>query len=370
MKYINTPDYKHDSMPCTGVLITNLGTPDAATTPALRRYLAEFLSDPRVIETPKWIWWFILNGIILRIRPRRSAEAYQEVWTDEGSPLLTIGLQQKQALQAMLEKQVAGPIKVELAMRYGNPSIAAGIDALRQANAQRILVFPLYPQFSAATTASTFDAVTDHLKQCRWVPELRFINHYHDHPGYVDALANSIERYWQEHGKPEKLLFSFHGLPKDYFLSGDPYHCECHKTARLVAEKMNLSDDEWITTFQSRFGPREWLTPYTDITLKSLAQEGIKHVNVICPGFSADCLETLEEIRLQNRDFFIEEGGQHFGYVPALNDNADHIKVLSEIILQHAQGWPEFSSDWNREKTTKVLQETEARALALKGSGS
>ncbi len=366
MKYLNTPDYKHDDPACTGVLITNLGTPDAATTTALRRYLDEFLSDPRVIETPKWIWWFILNGVILRVRPRRSAEAYAEVWTEQGSPLLNIGLQQAQAIQAELSSRLAGPVKVELAMRYGNPSIASGIEKLRAANAQRILIFPLYPQYSAATTASTFDAVSDYLKQCRWLPELRMINHYHDHPKYIEALANSIDQHWQEHGQPEKLLFSFHGLPKDYFLAGDPYHCECHKTARLVAEHMNLSDDEWMLTFQSRFGPREWLTPYTDITLKDMARDGVKSVNVICPGFSADCLETLEEIRLQNRDFFLEAGGQQFDYIPALNDRPEHIQMLVDLICQHGQGWPEFDNDWNKDKVRDQLEQTRQLADSLK----
>ncbi len=370
MKYLNTPDYKHDAMPCTGILVTNLGTPDAATTPALRRYLGEFLSDPRVIETPKWIWWFILNVIILRIRPKRSAEAYEQVWTDEGSPLLTIGRKQQQALQQLLEQKFTGPIKVELAMRYGNPSIADGLKKLRDANAQRVLVFPLYPQYSAATTASTFDAVAEYFKQCRWVPELRMINHYHDHAGYIDALANSIDKHWQQNGKPEKLLFSFHGLPKDYFLAGDPYHCECHKTARLVAEKLSLSKEDWITTFQSRFGPREWLTPYTDITLQELGGQGIKSVNVICPGFSADCLETLEEIRLQNRDFFMEAGGDHFEYIPALNDNPDHIAMLATLITEHTQGWPEFSSSFNMDNLQQELQQTAQRAEQLQKTSS
>lgn len=365
MKYLNTPDYKHDSLPCTGVLITNLGTPDAATVPALRRYLAEFLSDPRVIETPKWIWWFILHGVILRIRPPRSAKAYQEVWTSEGSPLLTISLQQQQALQAELQKRVSGPVRVEVAMRYGNPSIASALEKLRAANARRILLFPLYPQYSAATTASTFDAVADYFRQCRWVPELRMINHYHDHPGYIEALANSIQQHWQAHGKPDKLLFSFHGLPKDYFLAGDPYHCECHKTARLVAERLQLDQDDWITTFQSRFGPREWLQPYTDFTLKELGSSGVKSVHVICPGFSADCLETLEEIRLQNRDFFLEAGGQEFDYIPALNDSTEHINVLADIVALHSQGWPEFDNARDMEAVQKDLLATEQRATKL-----
>jgi protoporphyrin/coproporphyrin ferrochelatase len=339
MKYKGIPDYKHDNPACIGVLITNLGTPDAPTPTALRKYLGEFLSDPRVVDTPKIIWWFILHGIILRTRPSRSAEAYKKVWTENGSPLLDISIKQTNKIQSEISKHIDGPIKVVLAMRYGNPSIEAGMEKLRAANAERILVFPLYPQYSAATTASTFDAVADVLKKWRWIPEIRMINHYHDNSDYITALANSIKQFWQSHAKPEKLLFSFHGLPKNYFLAGDPYHCECHKTARLVAEKLELHEDEWQLTFQSRFGPREWLQPYTDITLKELAANGTKSVQIVCPGFSADCLETIEEIDMQNRDFFTEAGGEEFSYIPALNDSDEHIDVICKLIQTHSQGW-------------------------------
>jgi protoporphyrin/coproporphyrin ferrochelatase len=349
-KYKGNPDYKHDSPPCTGVLITNLGTPDEPTTASVRKYLAEFLSDPRVIEVPKFIWWFVLHCIILRTRPQRSAEAYEKVWTDNGSPLLDISIKQARKLQRGLEKRFPGTVKVELAMRYGNPSIKSGLEKLRHSNANRILIFPLYPQYSAATTASTFDAIADELKTWRWIPELRMINHYHDNPDYISALANSIKKHWETNSKPEKLLFSFHGLPKHYFLAGDPYHCECHKTARLLAEKLQLNEDEWQLTFQSRFGPREWLQPYTDITLKELGAKGIKHVQIVCPGFSADCLETLEEIDMQNREFFIEAGGEKFTYIPALNDNDEHIETLSNIILSHSQGWEEELTQLNKRK--------------------
>ena len=346
-KYIGNPDYRHDSPACTGLLLTNLGTPDAPTAPALRKYLAEFLSDPRVIETPKLIWWLILNGIILRIRPSRSAEAYEKVWTDNGSPLLDIGLRQAGAVRAALDAETPGAIRVELAMRYGNPSIKAGLEKLRAANATRLLIFPLYPQYAAATTASTFDAVADVLKTWRWLPELRMITHYHEHPAYIAALANSIERHWQTHARPDQLVFSFHGIPRHYFLAGDPYHCECHKTARLVAARLGLADSDWRVTFQSRFGPRQWLKPYTDKTMMALGKNGARHVQVLCPGFSADCLETLEEINLQNRDFFMEAGGEEFSYIPALNDNADHIAALTQIIRQHCQGWEEVKADPN-----------------------
>ena len=356
MKYKGNSDYKHDTPACTGVLITNLGTPDAPTPAAVRKYLGEFLSDPRVIETPKIIWWFVLHCIILRIRPHRSAEAYKKVWTENGSPLLDIAIKQAKKLQTELSKRMEGPIKVELAMRYGNPSIEAGLEKLRAANAERILIFPLYPQYSAATTASTFDAASDVIKKWRWIPEIRMINHYHDNPDYITALANSIKKYWQTHTKPEKLIFSFHGLPRDYFLAGDPYHCECHKTARLVAEKLQLQVDEWQLTFQSRFGPREWLQPYTDVTLKELAANGIKHVQIVCPGFSADCLETIEEIDMQNRQFFTESGGEEFSYIPALNDSDEHIDVLSSIIELHSMGWDTKieSSNCSYERAKKI----------------
>jgi len=354
MKYKGNPEYKHDSESCTGVLITNLGTPDAPTTASVRKYLAEFLSDPRVIEVPKLIWWFVLHGIILRTRPQRSAEAYEKVWTENGSPLLDISIKQANAIQTEIENRFSGKVKVELAMRYGNPSIESGLEKLRSANTNRILIFPLYPQYSATTTASTFDAVADVLKTWRRIPELRMINHYHDNPDYINALANSIKKHWQTNSKPEKLLFSFHGLPKHYFLAGDPYYCECQKTARLVAEKLELNKDEWLVTFQSRFGPREWLQPYTDITLKELGKNGTKHVQIVCPGFSADCLETIEEIDMQNREFFTEAGGEEFSYISALNNDEEHIQALTNIIMMHCQGWEENKDDLNKRKGRAV----------------
>ncbi len=344
-KYTGTRNYKHDRPTCTGVLVTNLGTPDAPTTPAVKRYLAEFLSDPRVIETPKFIWWCILHGIILRTRPQRSAAAYKKVWTKNGSPLLDIASRQARKIQTELNTRTTHSIKVELAMRYGNPSIKQALEKLRDANANRILIFPLYPQYSAVTTASTFDAVAAVLKTWRLIPEIRTINHYHDNPDYINAVANRINQYWQTHPKPEKLLFSFHGLPKNYLLAGDPYYCECHKTARLIADRLALKKAEWQLTFQSRFGPRKWLQPYTDKTLKKLAKKGTRQVQVVCPGFSADCLETIEEINMQNRAFFIAAGGEAFAYIPALNADDGHIQVLSNIITTHCQGWGEDQHD-------------------------
>ncbi len=350
MAIYNTFSYSHNSLPITGILLTNLGTPDAPTPLALRRYLGEFLADPRITEMPRWLWWLILHGIILRIRPRRSARNYQKIWTESGSPLLNISQAQTQALQQAIKAHFAGPMMIALGMRYGNPSIATGLEQLRQANARRILILPLYPQYSASTTGSTFDAVADVLKHWRWLPDVRFVSHYHDHPAYIRALTIQIKNYWAEHGSPNKLLFSYHGIPKRFFLAGDPYHCECYKTARLVAEQLDLSEEKWQVVFQSRFGREEWLKPYTDHTLVVLGKAGMKRVDVICPGFAADCLETLEEIDHTNRQLFLQTGGQEFHYMPALNDNIEHIQALLELIIQHTQGWSECT------QTTEALE--------------
>ncbi len=341
MSLYNTATYAHDSLPTTGILLINLGTPDAPTPAALRRYLGEFLADPRITEMPRWLWWLILHGIILRVRPRRSARNYQKIWTKTGSPLLNISQAQAQALQQAVEAHFAGPMTIALGMRYGNPSIATGLEQLRQANARRILILPLYPQYSAATTGSTFDAAADVLKRWRWLPDIRFISHYPDLPAYIHALATQIKNYWAEHGTPDQLLFSFHGIPKRFFLAGDPYHCECHKTARLVAQQIDLSEKKWQVVFQSRFGREEWLKPYTDHTLEALGKADVKRVDVICPGFAADCLETLKEINQQNRQRFLQAGGNEFHYIPALNDNIEHIQALLELVRQHTQGWLE-----------------------------
>jgi len=339
MSIYNTSSYSHESLPTTGILLINLGTPDAPTPAALRRYLGEFLADPRVTEMPRWLWWFILHGIILRIRPRRSALKYQKIWTEAGSPLLSISQAQSQALQKVVDAHFVGPIRVALGMRYGNPSIAAALEQLRQANARRILILPLYPQYSGAATGSSFDAVADVLKRWRWVPDVRFISHYHDQPAYIRALAEQIKNYWSKQGTPDKLLFSFHGIPKRFFIAGDPYHCECHKTARLVAAQLDLNEEKWQVVFQSRFGREEWLKPYTDHTLTALGKAGLKRVDIICPGFAADCLETLEEISQENRQIFLQAGGKAFHYIPALNDNVEHIQALLDLVIQHTQGW-------------------------------
>ena len=331
-RYSGNPEFKYDTPAATGILITNLGTPDAPTPAALRKYLAQFLSDPRVIETPRLLWWPLLHGIILRLRPRRSARAYREVWTEDGSPLLAISKRQCEALRSALGEGSGEPYWVELGMRYGNPSIRSALEKLRSYNINRLLVLPLYPQYSAATTASAFDAVADVLKTWRRIPELRMIRSYHDDPGYIAALAQSIRNHWAQHGTPDKLLFSFHGLPKSYVLAGDPYRDECVASARLAARQLDLPGDAWEVSFQSRFGPRKWLQPYTDKLLRKWGKSGIGNIHVVCPGFAADCLETLEEIRILNRDFFLAAGGKNFSYIPALNDNPAHIAALCAII--------------------------------------
>ncbi|MEN8178662.1 MAG: ferrochelatase [Pseudomonadota bacterium] len=345
MKYKNQSDQLEKDDSCLGILLVNLGTPDAPTTSAVRRYLAEFLSDPRVVSIPRFIWMIILHGIILRIRPKHSAAAYQAIWTDEGSPLLVISKKQKNAIERSLRDKLPGKVEVALAMRYGNPSIKEGLEALRKTNAQRLLVAPLYPQYSATTTASIFDAVTRELQNWRWLPEIRFINRYHDEPAYIQALAANIKQYRQEHGSADKLLFSFHGIPKDYFEQGDPYPNECRQTAMDTINALGLGEGEWEISFQSRFGKQEWVKPYTNETLKNWGGNGIGSVQVVCPAFSVDCLETLEEIAVENRDCFLEAGGKEYTYIPALNDQPTHIQMLSELIIRHCQGWPEASGN-------------------------
>ena len=321
-----------------GILLVNLGTPRAPDKAAVRTYLNEFLSDTRVVERPPILWQPILKGIILNTRPKKSAEAYRSVWTDEGSPLLVISKKQRKALQEALDPE-AMRYKVVLAMRYGSPSIKHSLFVLRKFNARRILVLPLYPQYSATTTASIFDEVTAQLRNWRWVPEMRFINSYADDPEYIRALAVSVRQHWADHGRAQKLLFSFHGIPQDYVDKGDPYARECASTIHALTEELGMQDDEWVNSFQSRLGPTQWLQPYTDETVKRLAQEGVESIDVICPGFSTDCLETIEEIGMENKEYFLEAGGKTFSYIPALNDNPEHIQLMKNLILRHTQGW-------------------------------
>jgi len=340
------------------VLLCNLGTPDAPTPAALRRYLAEFLDDPRVVEIPRILWWPILHGIILRVRPPKSAAKYASIWMPEGSPLQVWTERQAQALQAQLAQR-GHQVIVRHAMRYGQPSIAAQLDALKAAGVVRVLVLPAYPQYSGTTTASVIDAVQQWARRVRHLPELRFINRYHDDAGYIAALAASIRHHWSQHGRPNKLVLSFHGVPRRTLDLGDPYHCECQKTARLLAESLGLTREEYVVTFQSRFGKAQWLQPYTEPTLQALARAGVKRVDVACPGFTSDCLETLEEINQEARTAFLLAGGQTFHYLPCLNANPDWIEALAALAERHLAGWP------TRDKPdAAALAASRARALA------
>ena len=357
-RFASAPAYEHGTP-------ESLGTPDAATPGAVRRYLAQFLSDPRVVELPRPLWWLILHGYILRVRPARTAEAYQKIWTEQGSPLLlhcrdiTAGIAEK------LSARLSGAVHVELAMSYGEPSIKSALDRLHQQSVRRILVLPLYPQYANSTTGSVFADVSHALSKRRWVPELRFINHYHDATGYIAALAASIRDFRDREGSGQKLLFSFHGLPQKMLEDGDPYHCQCQKTARLVATALELQDEEWAISFQSRVGRDPWLQPYTDKLLRQWGQEGVADIDVVCPGFSADCLETLEEIKLQNAELYAESGGGVLRYIPALNARDDHISFLSRLVEKNVAGWPEASTDWSVSEAASQLDRSLRRAREL-----
>ncbi|MGI9317367.1 MAG: ferrochelatase [bacterium] len=329
-------NFDHSHRHCIGVLMTNLGTPESPDTSAVRRFLKQFLWDPRVVEVPRAVWWWVLNVVILNTRPRKSARAYQKVWTEKGSPLMTISMEQVDKLRQALEGL---DIIVEPGMRYGSPSLVHGLTRLKDQGATRILILPLYPQYSATTTATTFDAIASALKSWRWIPELRFINHYHDHKLYIEALAVSVENHWKHHGQADRLLMSFHGIPKEYFHNGDPYYCECQKTARLLGERLGITEEQYQVSFQSRLGPKQWLQPYTDQTLESLPGEGVHSVQVLCPGFSADCLETLEEIAMENKAVFMNAGGQCYEYIPCLNIEPAHIEMMKTLVLTNTQGW-------------------------------
>jgi protoporphyrin/coproporphyrin ferrochelatase len=336
--FVAEPPFKHGSAARVGVLVVNLGTPEAPTPQAVRRYLAEFLGDPRVVEIPPLAWRPILHGVILRVRPKKSAAKYASIWTPEGSPLAVWTTKQAKLLQGYLGERGV-PAVVRHAMRYGEPSVASQLDELKRARCTRVLVLPMYPQYSGTTTASVIDAVCDWAKQARAVPELRFVNHYHDAPAYIEALARTVLDHWQREGRAPHLLMSFHGVPERTLRLGDAYHCECRKTARLLAARLGLHDDHCSVTFQSRFGKAKWLEPYTDATLRGLPARGVKHVQVICPGFTADCLETLEEIAIEGREAFLAAGGQQYEYIPALNDHPAWINALAGLVQQHTQGW-------------------------------
>ncbi len=359
MSFSPEPGYRHGQRARTAVLLVNLGTPDEPTAPALRRYLAEFLSDTRVVEIPRLAWWPILYGIILNTRPAKSAAKYASVWMPEGSPLGVWTKRQAEALDTVL-KNAGHDVLLRHAMRYGNPSVASVMDSLRAEGATRVLVLPLYPQYAAATTASVGDAVMRWSLQARRVPELRFVGEYHDHPGYIEALAQRVESHWAEHGRGDKLVLSFHGVPERSLTLGDPYHCQCHVTARLLGVRLGLNKEQMVVTFQSRFGKAKWLEPYTEPTLIAMAGKGVKKVDVMCPGFVADCLETLEEIAQEARDAFLEAGGEQFSYVPCVNDSPVFVQALADVALQHLQGW-----DTRPPADPAALSAQRERALAM-----
>ncbi|MCC7113563.1 MAG: ferrochelatase [Burkholderiales bacterium] len=368
MNFRPEPPHAHDAIERVGVLLVNLGTPAAPTPAAVRTYLAEFLSDPRVVEIPRAVWLAILHGIVLRVRPARSAKKYEAIWTRDGSPLAVHSARQKSLLMGLLGQRMkaaglpADFAPVEIAMRYGEPSIASGIDRLRAAGATRLLVLPLYPQYSASTTATVLDAVSDHLRGMRRVPALRFVDSFHDDTGYIRALAQGVNDHWMKHGRPDRLVMSFHGLPRRSLDLGDPYHCHCQKTARLLAQELGLASDQWSLAFQSRFGRAEWLKPYTAETLAALGRAKAGAVDVVCPGFVADCVETLEEIGIEGRDTFVSAGGGGYRVLPCLNEHPRWIAALADLVWRNLAGW----LDPPAEARDRELTLARARALGAK----
>jgi protoporphyrin/coproporphyrin ferrochelatase len=365
MAFAREPAFVHDRAARLGVLLVNLGTPDAPTKAAVRRYLAQFLSDPRVVEIPAAVWKPLLHAVILNVRSPRSAQRYATVWTKEGSPLLVHSQRQKTLLLGYLGQRLkvlglpADHARIELGMRYGAPSIPDALAALKERDCDRILVLPLYPQYAASTTASALDEIFAAVKKMRRVPALRVVDSYHDDPGYIGALAQSINEYWVNNGRPDTLLLSFHGLPRRSLELGDPYHCQCLTTGRLLATELGLTKEQFIITFQSRFGRAQWLTPYTQPTLLALAKEGRRRVDVACPGFVSDCLETLEEIAQEGKAAFLKAGGGEYHYIPCLNERPAWIAALADLAVRHLQGWLEPPAD------AVALAQRLARARAL-----
>lgn len=359
------PSYRHGTPAQTAVVLVNLGTPDAPTASSVRRYLKQFLADPRVVEIPRVIWWFILKLIILPFRSGKSARKYAMIWTRDGSPLRVHTQAQAQQLRAHLEQRGHRQMQVAFAMRYGQPSLPDVLDRLKAEGCERILILPAYPQYSSTTTGSIYDAVFSHYERVRNLPELRLVKHYHDHDGYLDALAANIEAQWEGQGRPDKLVMSFHGIPKRALTLGDPYHCECYKTARLLAERLRLGADQYVVTFQSRFGRAEWLQPYTSATLARLAAEGVARVDVVCPGFVSDCLETLEEIAMEGKQTFLSAGGQQFNYLSCLNSAPEWIAALGDIAEQHIIGWPTMLPTLQLEQQQRAAEDSRVAALRL-----
>ena len=356
------PVHQHGSIPKAGILLVNLGTPEAPTPQALRPYLKQFLSDPRVVELPRALWWPILNLIVLNTRPGRSAAKYAKIWTAEGSPLKVHSERQARLLRGYLGQRTRSPLEVEWAMRYGKPAVEQKLRALRERQCDRVLVIPLYPQYAGSVTASTYDAVGAALSHMRNVPALRVVKHFHDHPGYIRALAQNVRDYWQANGRGERLVMSFHGVPRFTLDRGDPYHCECHKTARLLAEALTLKPDQYMISFQSRFGRAEWLKPYTIEVMAQLGKGRIGRVDVMCPGFVAECLETLEEIAIENKVAFLGAGGREFHYIPCLNEHDAWLRALTEISLENLQGW--VTPSWDAGFAGEAAEASRQRALA------
>ena len=345
MHYLPEPKQEHGAIAKTAVLLVNLGTPDAPTPQAVRRYLKQFLSDPRVIEIPRALWLPILHAFVLNSRPRKSARKYASIWSPEGSPLKVHTERQARLLRAYFGSQARTPLSVDFAMRYGEPSIPGTLARLKAEGCERVLVLPMYPQYAASTTASTLDEVGGFLRRVRNVPEVRLVKHFHDHPSYIAALANLVREHWRQSGRPDMLLMSFHGLPRYTLTRGDPYHFECHKTARLLAERLELAQTHWQIAFQSRFGRAEWIQPYTASVLADYGRNGVRRVDVMCPGFVADCLETLEEIGVEGREIFLGAGGREFNLLPCLNERDDWIGALADIARQHLADW--VMEPWN-----------------------
>ncbi len=369
MPFRKEPPFIHGTVPQAAVVLVNLGTPEAPTRSAVRRYLKEFLSDPRVVEIPRLLWWCILHLVILPFRSGKSADKYALIWTREGSPLKVHTEQQAALLEKALAARGHDAVKVAMAMRYGSPALPEVLARLKAEGCERIAVLPAYPQYSGTTTGSIWDAVFAHYATVRNVPELRLVKHYHDHDGYIDALRDSVLAHWDAHGRGDKLVMSFHGVPKRTLLLGDPYHCECQKTARLLAARLRLGPDDYLVTFQSRFGKAEWLQPYTAPTVAQLARTGTRRVDVICPGFTSDCLETLEEIGMEVRRDFMAAGGQEFHAIACLNESPAWITGLAEVAEQHLVGWPTIMSPQQREAERRDIETGREKALALGAEG-
>lgn len=338
-RFKGSPDFRHDGAERIGVLLVNSGSPDSASARDVRRFLSRLLSDPRVVELPRALWLPILHGIILRTRPMRSARKYRKVFKDGRSPLIELSEAMCDRASHEMAQRVLAPVSIEIGMLYSNPSIESALHRLLEAGARRLLVVPLFPQYCGVTTGAVHDQVSAALSRLRWLPEVRFVAEYHDHPAYIEAVKASIGEHWLEHGRTEHLLFSFHGIPEAYFKRGDPYFCKVQKSARLIADELNLREDEWSVSFQSKFGPGLWLKPYTDEVLEAMPARGVRSVTVACPGFAVDCLETLEEICIDDRARFLRAGGARLDYVPALNARPSHARMLAELITQHSGGW-------------------------------